>query len=99
MCVCDDGLPGFGHGVHRAAKANVVASRSERLKPLVGGAGLDRAVAVSAAADNAARVPTRLCPQPGFVEPHIAHPLPNVARHVLTSVRTRAFREMPSRKL
>src|SRR4030095_13829944 len=52
-----------------------------------------RAVAVSTAANDAARFGIGLQAERGWVRPHIAHPFPNIASHVLASVGADAFRE------
>src|SRR5881396_2292023 len=86
-------LPFLRDGTHRAAKAHVVAGRAERLETLIRSAGLPRAVAVGAASNHAARLADAFQSERSWVRPHVTHPLPNVAGHVLTSVRADTFRE------
>src|SRR5436309_11625425 len=89
----------FGDRIHDAAKTDVVAGRSERLKSLVRGAGLEPAVAVSPAANDAARIIIRFHAERISVCPLIVDPFPHIAGHVVASIRAGTLGEAPARQL
>src|ERR1043165_6546212 len=72
--------------IHRTANTHVVAGRVERPHNLIRSAGLPPAVAVCAAANDAARFGVGLQAERSWVRPHVALPLPNIAGHVLASI-------------
>src|SRR5436190_17168377 len=82
----------FRNCIHRAAKTHVVAGRFERLEALIRSSRLLGTVTVGAAANDAAKFASILSER-NRIHPHVAHPFPDVASQVLTTVRARTLRE------